>query len=264
MTEERSLITFDPFVMMDHFDDEAILAELEGQALQALVYEFPQDGQTIRGLSKGGVDAVAAEMAKQGEVLRELELTWEDNGDYVLFRAKVGRFRVAIDKSTGEMREVLLDTVFGLKRQDKQQARRDGSLRDNPFWFETGGMKAVRNAKARLIREDLKEQILLQAVKDGRTRRAAPPPAPRGTPPPAAAKTNGDPSTEKDREAYGRGIKRAEMVNAQAALRGEKEPIDLSAFDAPGDISRTDLLNLSKRLLDAIEKAEAAEPQAVA
>lgn len=170
----QAVVTWDPFVAMDRLDDDAIMAELEGRTIKALVYEFKQDGGTVRGLSKVGVDSVAREMAKQGEVLREMELDWAvDDDGAVLFKAKVGRYMVQTNQATGEIHEVLLDTAFGVKRQEKGYA----GGRANPFWFEQGSMKAARNARMRLIREDLKQTVIQAAVNEGRVQKVEQPPA---------------------------------------------------------------------------------------
>ena len=112
--EIKELAKFDPFTAMDKLDDEAIVAELQGQIVDTLAYQFEKDGQTVTGLSKAGVDAVCREMAKQGEVIRELELNVLDTGEDYVAHVKAGRHIIQINQQTGESREVLLDTVFGL------------------------------------------------------------------------------------------------------------------------------------------------------
>lgn len=68
----------DPFEMMDRMDDELIVAEIEGRVVDTWVYHFPGEaGVEQWGLSKVGVDASCAELAKKGEVIRELELNFQ-------------------------------------------------------------------------------------------------------------------------------------------------------------------------------------------
>ena len=169
-TEESSLVRYDPFAAMDRLDDEAILAELEGRVMKALVYSFNQGGQTVTGLSKAGVDATVREMAKQHEVIRELDCTFQDFGNDALFTAKAGRYAVKFDSEQGKAVEVLLDTRIGTKRQSKKMP----NGRDNPFWFEQGSMKALRNANMRLLREDLKQAIIARAMAEGGVREVRP------------------------------------------------------------------------------------------
>lgn len=174
---------YDPFVAMDRLDDELILAELQGRIADALAYSFEQGGKQVVGLSKAGVDATVREMAKQGEVIREMSLDWRDNGDEVLFTAKAGRYVVKTDNESGQVIEVLMDTAFGCKRQSKKMPKGG----DNPFWFEQGSMKAARNARMRLIREDLKQQVIALAAKQGKTRRLSAEDAPPDDAPPAGS-----------------------------------------------------------------------------
>jgi|LFRM01.1.fsa_nt_gb multidrug efflux pump subunit AcrB len=154
--EIKELAKFDPFTAMDKLDDEAIVAELQGQIVDTLAYQFEKDGQTVTGLSKAGVDAVCREMAKQGEVIRELELNVLDTGEDYVAHVKAGRYIIQINQQTGESREVLLDTVFGVKRQPKKY----DNGKTNPFAYEQAVSKASRNAKMRLLREDLKQATI--------------------------------------------------------------------------------------------------------
>ena len=154
--EIKELAKFDPFTVMDKLDDEAIVAELQGQIVDTLAYQFEKDGQTVTGLSKAGVDAVCREMAKQGEVIRELELNVLDTGEDYVAHVKAGRYIIQINQQTGESREVLLDTVFGVKRQPKKY----DNGKTNPFAYEQAVSKASRNAKMRLLREDLKQATI--------------------------------------------------------------------------------------------------------
>lgn len=154
--EIKELAKFDPFMAMDKLDDDAIVAELRGQTIDALVYQIETGGQTVTGLSKAGVDAVCREMAKQGEVIRELDLNVLDTGEDYVAHVKAGRYIIQINQQTGESREVLLDTVFGVKKQPKKYD--NGKL--NPFAYEQAVSKASRNAKMRLLREDLKQATI--------------------------------------------------------------------------------------------------------
>lgn len=154
--EIKELAKFDPFMAMDKLDDDAIVAELRGQTIDALVYQIETGGQTVTGLSKAGVDAVCREMAKQGEVIRELDLNVLDTGEDYVAHVKAGRYIIQINQQTGESREVLLDTVFGVKKQPKKY----DNGKTNPFAYEQAVSKASRNAKMRLLREDLKQATI--------------------------------------------------------------------------------------------------------
>lgn len=162
---QTAVVRYDPFALMDRLDDDAIVAELEGRIVDVLVYRIKDStGRITEGLSKPGVDACVREMCKQGEVLRELELEVTENEREYLAKCKVGRYAVKFNPETGETKEVLLDTAFGVKRQAKFYD--DG--RPNIFAFEQACMKAARNAKFRLIPEDLKQRLIALAKKEGK------------------------------------------------------------------------------------------------
>ncbi|MEW6016457.1 MAG: hypothetical protein AB1760_00120 [Pseudomonadota bacterium] len=220
VTETQAIAKYDPFTIMDKLDDQLIADELQGRLAKVLAYSFQQDGKKVTGLSKAGVDAVSREMAKQGEVIREIELDWQDLGSEVLFKAKVGRYALRVDAETGKTIEVLMDTVFGVKRQPKTYPK--GGI--NQWWFEQGSMKAIRNGKMRLIREDLKQQIIAIAEKsqqivdvDAEARRVGY----DETPKPAPAKPTAAPVT---------GAQRKEM--ADLARQANLAPADVQAMMA--------------------------------
>ena len=173
-----SIVPWKPFEIMDRLDDELIIREIKGEVVKTLVYSFTgDDGKKQMGLSKVGVDTVAADMAKQGDVLRELELQkdWEPGGKALVVTVKAGRFLVADDG-----REILLETVFGAKRQPIQMEvyKKDQNgdkiigengapvkiLVDDPFYLEKGISKAARNAKRRLMPETLITKVIEAAV----------------------------------------------------------------------------------------------------
>lgn len=164
MERKNEVHDVQPFVAMDKLDEELIIAELQGQQVDTLVYQFENQGRVVTGLSKAGVDAVCREMAKQGEVIRELELNVLDNGTEYIAHVKAGRFAIQVTPD-GVQRDVLLDTVFGVKRQPK--TFENGKL--NPFAYEQAVSKAARNAKIRLLREDLKQVVIKAAIEAGKT-----------------------------------------------------------------------------------------------
>ncbi len=158
---------FDPFQVMDYLDDRQILAELEGRIIDKWVYHFPQEGQEIWGLSKVGVDMACREMARMGEALREEEVKWEvdpTDNNFVLFKAYALRVVVAKDGT-----EIALNKAIGTKRQCRFiMAKGVVSARLNNFWFEQGSMKALRNAKQRLISEEIRAKIIAMAKEKGK------------------------------------------------------------------------------------------------
>ena len=166
---EKALATVDQdvFVAFDRLDDDQIIAEMKGAALQAYVYEFEQNGQKVRGLSKAGTDDASRIMAtKYGEALREeavhLEYQDEEAGYFI---AKVVRVVV---KNEGT--EIMMDSAIGQKRQAKYVDTQKGRKINN-FWFEQGGQKALRNAKQKLIPETIKQAIIQGYIDQGKIKR---------------------------------------------------------------------------------------------
>lgn len=154
----------DIFKKFDEMDDQIVLAEIEKRVVDVWVYHFKQSGHDIWGLAKEGVDQCSILMGQQGIALREEELKFEidpTSKEHVIFTAKVSKH--LIDK-TGK--EAAVDTVIGTKRQSlmRKMKTADGyRMESNPFWAEQGGMKALRNAKMRLIPADIKAKVIANA-----------------------------------------------------------------------------------------------------
>lgn len=149
----------DPFVIMDRLDDEAFLEEMKGRVVDTWAYSFFQDGKEVTGLSKVGVDQACREMAKGGEVIREEKVEYAVDPTDKRFMLFVGTAcRLAVSK---DGKEVCLDRTIGTKRQCIYIITRDGITdRVNPFWFEQGAMKALRNARMRLLSEEIKTKVI--------------------------------------------------------------------------------------------------------
>ena len=179
---DRQTVPWEPFSAMERVEDEAILQELRGELVDTLIYEFTDgEGRRVVGLSKAGVDRVAAEMALKGEVLRELDFRLIPERDSVIAVVKAGRYAVS-----REGREVLLETVFGTKRQPRRREVyvrgkdgmpliRDGRplrrLEADPFVVEVAMVKAARNAKRRLMPESLIARVIALGRGQGKVRR---------------------------------------------------------------------------------------------
>jgi hypothetical protein len=170
---KAELTDFNPSRAMDRLDDTQIINELEGRVSKVWVYQFQQDGKTVEGLSKVGVDQACIEMSQRGQVIREGGLSYsQDPVDprYILFSAEASKYMVNKDGI-----EIMLDKVLGTKRQCVNIVTRDGiSDRVNPFWYEQGAMKALRNARMRLIGEDTRAKIITLAREAGKTKNVTP------------------------------------------------------------------------------------------
>ena len=167
MEKDREVAEYDPFKAMDAMDDAAIIAEIQGRITEAWVYGFMKEGRRVWGLSKIGVDMACREMAKKREVIKELSCDMQpDPTDdrFVLFKASAQRIYLG---EKGE--ELPLEPVFGFKRQCIFITTRSGiSSNTNPFYYEQGSIKALRNARQRLISEEVRAQIITKAKETGR------------------------------------------------------------------------------------------------
>lgn len=158
----------DPFQVMDSWDDEVIINELKGHGPKGkLVYSFRQQGKTIVGLGKEGVDFCCQLLLSQGQVIRELDLQYTIVGEKeereAHFTSKAGRFAV------GSRGEIALDTVIATKRQPLYITNREtGEVSLNPHWFEQGSQKALRNARIRLLPIALREYVISLSSSTGR------------------------------------------------------------------------------------------------
>jgi hypothetical protein len=144
-------------MLFDRADDAAIANRLtRGAILREYVYAFKQSGQMIYGLGVDGAEACKRELAKTGEVIREDDIVlMKEDAETAYFKAFASRWVIRENKE-----EKRLDTVVELKRQPKFITRRNGELEANPFWFEQGGSKAMRNAILNLIPEDIKQRVV--------------------------------------------------------------------------------------------------------
>lgn len=164
------------YEIMDRIDDGAVMAKVGQEVLGDMVYRFSDEsGKTVLGLSKIGVDSAAAQLAGQGIIIREVSVDFKETPDVYYFTAKAARF--ARDNYGNETE---LESAYGFKRQPKRQFQNvpvrdehgkkiyntDGSVKreykevENKFAFEQGGIKAVRNAKRRLIGESLIKRLI--------------------------------------------------------------------------------------------------------
>jgi len=120
------------YELMERRDDEQILAELQGRFLDEYVYEINQDGHAVTGLSWIGTKEASREYGGIQVPLEKLKIV-EENEKSITLAVE------ARDVFTGTSR-------IGVKRQQKMLRRRDGSVMENPFYFEQAVSKAQRNA----------------------------------------------------------------------------------------------------------------------
>lgn len=156
----------DIFKKFDELDDSLVLAEVDKKVGEVWVYRFNQKGHDIWGLAKEGVDQCAIAMGNKGIALREGKVTFEmdpTSPEHVIFTAVVSKHLV--DKAG---QEAMVEQTIGVKRQSlmRKITKQDGyEMVSNEFWAEQGAMKAIRNAKMRLIPEEIKSLVIANAKK---------------------------------------------------------------------------------------------------
>lgn len=165
------------FESFDLADEEQIIAELAGRVTEKYVYELkgvkdPTTGQNVTGLSYAGTNWACREYAKRNEVIRimgkQMEIDPIDP-NYVVVLVTAQRY--ATNSDTG--RETALDSTLGIKRQwikMKKNIWENGKvvgeeIVPDPFFWEKGFSKAIRNAKQALIPTDIIKKIIQQALK---------------------------------------------------------------------------------------------------
>lgn len=132
------------YEIMERKDEMQIIAELQGKYLDEFVYEFPQEGKQVMGLSWLGVQEASRVMGGiQTEIVERKEGKDEERGTkWVEIVVK------AIDIHTGTSR-------LGIKRQHNRGRRKDGKIFDIPFYTEIALAKAQRNAIRALLPQTL-------------------------------------------------------------------------------------------------------------
>jgi hypothetical protein len=110
---------------MDRLDAEAVVKEMEGIAVDTLVYRIKGTGgqQDTTALSKGGIDECCTMLVTQGQCIREehiaVDFIGEGEDREAIFTCKAARY--AVDGATG--RDIKLDQVLGVKREPLYEQR---------------------------------------------------------------------------------------------------------------------------------------------
>ena len=166
----------DIFQRFDELDDKVIIAELQNRIVEDWVYHFVQDGKDIWGIGKAGIDGCVVEMGKKGLALREDSIDFivdPTHPEFMLFTAKVSKH--VVGKGGGE---AMVESAIGTKRQWimlRRKIQGEYKIVANKFWFEQGTMKALRNAKSRLIPDDIKTKIIAFAKTHKKVKEIEPP-----------------------------------------------------------------------------------------
>lgn len=140
------------FQQFEKLDDEQIVAEITGKIYSDSAKAMYYTKDKRESLSKRGLDECCIALQTKGYVLREEDLSFVPcpvDKNFVVFSAKVSAFQI-----TGKV-ELKMNTVIGTKRQELlERGKKD------PYWFEKGSQKALRNAKKKLIPEKIKADVI--------------------------------------------------------------------------------------------------------
>jgi hypothetical protein len=150
VTNELTVQPQDPFSEMERMDEQQVLDEIKGRAIESLVYEIRQGGQIVTGLSLAGVSEVVRTMNANGKSrlgISDREPIVTETEGYFEVKA------FAQDTQNG-------GGYWGIKRQPKTIQKRDGSNQADTFALEKAMAKAQRNALRRLIPEYFAKEMI--------------------------------------------------------------------------------------------------------
>jgi len=172
-TREQALPS-EVYELMDDADTELIISSLAGKVIERYVYYLPHI--KAYGLSVNGVEDACRYMAERGEFIRV-----EDMPQVIIDEkgclANVIARRYVKDGKTGEL--ICADTSLGTKYELRIKEKTDGSPWKDKFFREIAVSKAARNAKGKLILEEIKVKLIEKykklTGKTGELKRPAPP-----------------------------------------------------------------------------------------
>ena len=149
MTKSKELTTYD-FREMEARDEAQILAELQGELVEEMIYQFPnREGRTVTGISWMGIKEIARRYGKIDVNLVQIE----DLGDAIMIVVKA----IDIEKGTG---------LLGTSTQSKMMKKRDSSEEPDPFYVQKAMSKAQRNAIRSIIPETYFKAVFAELAKD--------------------------------------------------------------------------------------------------
>lgn len=154
------------FRVLDRHDEDLIAAEIQGELIATMAYEFEVAGRKVRGLSIAGVNGAVRDMNARGmaritcppTVPPRFEEITDEDGD------------AAWECTVYATDELVGGGAWGIASQKKAQRLRAGGTRADTFAKRVALSKAQRNAKAQLIPERLKAEIVA-ALTSGQVQR---------------------------------------------------------------------------------------------
>ncbi len=146
----------DVYRAIERADEDAIVAEVRGDVIETMAYEFEVSGKQVRGLSYKGVNAVVRMMNARGIGRAKIS----DSTPPVFKRVVNDQGREAWECMAYAIDELVGGGRWGIATQPLYEKRRDGSEVLDPFAKTKALSKSQRNALETLIPEDLRVQVL--------------------------------------------------------------------------------------------------------
>lgn len=155
----------EPYVVMERFDEQQILADIDGQISQMadeMVYYFKdKNGKEVTGLSWVGTKAAGYHLRQKKVVnISQESVTFAQDPtdkDYMIFTVE------AKDLISGAK-------AISMKRQDLFIRPKKGNPYPNPFWVEVGRSKAFRNAMQDLMPADWMAKMIKTWIDEGKVK----------------------------------------------------------------------------------------------
>lgn len=149
------------FVASDLADDKLIEQEISGEVVKTMIYEFENDGKTVRGLSKNGVDEVVRRINKNPASGSKIRISPEPP---TITRDVTQDGQKGIEIMVYAEDLVSGGGAWGAKFEPYTKVGRKGTY-NNTFAFEKALSKAQRNAKRMLIPEQLAIAVIAKLAK---------------------------------------------------------------------------------------------------
>lgn len=155
----------EPYVVMERFDEQQILADIDGQISQMadeMVYYFKdKNGKEITGLSWVGTKAASYHMRQKKVVNLSVEsIDYEPDPidkEFMIFKVKI--------------KDLMSNAqTIAMKRQDLYIRPKKGNPYPNPFWLEVGRSKAVRNGMQDLMPADWMAKMIKTWIDEGKVK----------------------------------------------------------------------------------------------
>lgn len=161
---EKKEETSQDFKNIELADEAQIMDELEGAVFDRDAYIYARQGKYR--LTYAGVLFACRELAKHGEAIRivgDAIIGYDpSNPEYLTVQVKAQRIKV----DSG--REMLLDSSIGSKRKWVKERLKDGSVQEDPYFWEKAVSMAQRNAKYPLLPQKFVGE-LIERIRTGKS-----------------------------------------------------------------------------------------------